>query len=226
MAKNLIVVPEKPKSWLTLFAWAFLIILAGKFILQDALPYFGFDEEGYGRFWRMRWPLIGHITGGLLALVLGPFQFWAGFRQRYLKAHRWMGRLYLAGILIGTISSVMLALTTGMAVSWIWALSLIVLAFAWISTAGMAFRFILLKRINLHKEWMVRNYVVTFAFVLDRWISSQSFFPELGPFKETGPTLIWVCWVIPLFITEIIIQWNKKGEAENLYRIGNKQIPR
>jgi len=210
MAKTLTLVPNKPKTWLLLLAWVFLIVFAGKFIRHDALPYYGLDEEVFGRFWRMKWPLIGHISGGLLALILGPFQFWAGFRNRYLKVHRWMGRLYLTGILIGTVSSVTLALTTGMAVHWTWALSLIVLALAWISTSGMAFRFILLQRINLHKEWMVRSYVVTFAFVLFRWLNSTPYFVEMGNFIERGPTMIWVSWVIPLFVTEMILQWNKK----------------
>jgi len=122
-----------------------------------------------------------------------------------------MGRLYLTGILIGTVSSVTLALTTGMAIHLSWAISLIVLAMAWILTTGMAFRFILLKRINLHKEWMVRSYVVTFAFVLFRWLNSTPYFVEMGNFIERGPTMIWVSWTIPLLITEIILQWNKKG---------------
>jgi hypothetical protein len=211
MAKTLTLFPDKAKAWLSLLAWSFLIIFAGKFVFVEALPYFGFDEEVYGRFWEMKWPLIGHITGGLLALVLGPFQFWAGFRNRYLKVHRWMGKLYLTGILIGTVSSVALALTTGMAIHLSWAISLIVLAMAWFLTTGMAFRFILLRRINLHKEWMVRSYVVTFAFVLFRWLNSTPYFVEMGNFIERGPTMIWVSWVIPLLITEIVLQWNKKG---------------
>lgn len=205
MAKSVALVPNNSKAWLTLFAWVFLLFFAGKFILHDAVPYFGIEEDVFGRFWEMKWPLIGHISGGLLALVLGPFQFWAGFRNKYLNIHRWMGRLYLTGILIGTVSSVALALTTGIAVHWTGALSLIILAFAWISTTGMAFRFILLKRINLHKEWMIRSYVMTFAFVLFRWLTSQPFYYELGTFPETGPTAIWVSWAIPLFITEIIL---------------------
>ena len=211
MAKTLTLVPNKPKAWLSLLAWGFLIIFAAKFVLNDALPYFGFEEQVFGRFWVMKWPLIGHVSGGLLALVLGPFQFWAGFRNKYMKVHRWMGRLYLTGILIGSISSVALAMTSSIAMHWTWALSLIGLALAWFLTTGMAFRFILLRRINLHKEWMVRSYVVTFAFVLFRWITSQPFYYELGPFKETGPTAVWVSWVIPLLITEIVLQWNKKG---------------
>ncbi|RPA68633.1 DUF2306 domain-containing protein [Cyclobacteriaceae bacterium YHN15] len=210
MAKNITLVPDTPKAWLILMAWAFLIIFAGKFVINDALPYFGFDEEVYGRFWIMKWPLIGHISGGLIALTIGPFQFWTAFRNKYIKVHRVMGLTYLTAILIGTISSVNMALTTGIAVHWTWALSLIVLALAWISTTGMAFRFILLRRIQMHKEWMVRSYVVTFAFVLFRWLNSTPVFVEMGNFIERGPTMIWVSWVIPLFVTEMILQWNKK----------------
>lgn len=210
MNRDLLLAPDKPKSWLTLLAWGFLIIFAAKFVLNDALPYFGLEEEVFGRFWGMKWPLIGHISGGLLALVLGPFQFWAGFRNKYLKIHRWMGRLYLTGILIGAISSVALALTTGIAIHLSWAISLIFLAMAWILTSGMAFRFILLRRTSLHKEWMIRSYVVTFAFVLFRWLNGMAWIHELGNFTVVGPNLIWISWVIPLFITEIILQWNKK----------------
>lgn len=210
MAENLTLAPSNSKSWLWLAFWIFVIAFAGRFVIVEALPYFGLEEEVFGRFWRMKWPLVGHISGGLLALVLGPFQFWAGFRNKYLKVHRWMGRLYLTGILIGTISSVTLALTTGIAVHSTWALALLMLATAWFFTSGMALRFILLKRVNLHKEWMVRSYVVTFAFVIFRWLNGMAWIHEYGKFSEVGPTLIWVSWVIPLFFTEIILQWNKK----------------
>lgn len=227
MAKNLLLVPDKPKVWLSLLAWGILIFFAGKFAVVEALPYFGFDEEVFGRFWTMKWPLIGHITGGLIALVLGPFQFWEGFRNKYLKVHPWMGRLYLTGILIGSVSSVTLAMTTGIAIHWTWALSLLGLALAWFLTTGMAFRFILLKWINLHKEWMVRSYVVTSAFVLFRWLNSTPVFVEMGNFIERGPTMIWFSWTIPLLITEIVLQWNKKiGHVLNLTVQKSKNSPK
>lgn len=211
MAKSLTLVPDKPKAWLLLLAWAFLIVFAGKFVIDEALPYYGFDKEVYGRFWIMKWPLVGHISGGLIALAIGPFQFWKAFRKKFNKAHRVLGWTYLIAILIATISSVNLALTTGIAIHWTWALSLIVLAFVWICTSAMAFRFILLRRINLHKEWMTRSYVVTFAFVLFRWLNSSPVLVELGSFIERGPTMIWMSWGIPLFVAEIVLQWNKKG---------------
>lgn len=210
MSQNLTLAPATKKSWLILAAWTFLVVFAGKFVLNDALPYFGFDEEVYGRFWGMKWPLFGHISGGLIALTLGPFQFWKGFRDNYLKVHRLMGKLYLTAILIGTISSTSLAWTTGLAIHWTWAFSLQMLAFTWICTAAMAFISIKRKRIQQHKEWMIRSYVVTFAFVIFRWLNETSANFELGNFVERGPTLIWISWAIPLFLTEIVLQWNKK----------------
>lgn len=45
MAKNLTIIPYKPKAWLLLLVWVFLITFVGKFVIHDALPYFRFDEE-------------------------------------------------------------------------------------------------------------------------------------------------------------------------------------
>jgi Predicted membrane protein (DUF2306) len=44
------------------------------------------------------------------------------------------------------------------------------LAFAWITTASMAYISVMRGRILQHKEWMIRSYVVTFAFVTFRWL--------------------------------------------------------
>ena len=38
-----------------------------------------------------------HIVAGGLALVVGPFQFWRGLRDRHRKVHRVLGRVYLGG---------------------------------------------------------------------------------------------------------------------------------
>jgi len=29
-------------------------------------------------------------------------------------------------------------------------------------------------------------------------------------FEERGPTVIWLSWAVPLFMTEVILQWDKK----------------
>ncbi len=210
MKQTNIIALAKPQSLTKLAIWLFLIAFAARFVFRDALPYFGFQEDVFGRFWGMKWWLIGHVSGGVLALVIGPFQFWKAFRNKYITLHRWLGRTYLSAILIGSLCSTYLAWTSALAVHWTWAIALQGLAFAWICTAAMAYRAIMKRRIQLHKEWMIRTYVVTFAFATFRWLNDLPIIADLGTFIERAPTIGWISWVIPLFITEIVLQWNKK----------------
>lgn len=201
----------KPKSYFKLLILILLILFAGKFVINDAFPYFQFTQEALGRYWDFKWALIGHVSSGLLALIIGPFQFWKTFRNKYLTFHRWLGRIYLIAILIGTICSTILAWTTGIKVNFSWAFSLQGLAFAWIITSAMAYISIRRKQLAQHKEWMIRSYVVTFAFVMFRWIESLSITINLmDSFEERGPTVIWLSWTIPLLITEVVFSLNKK----------------
>ena len=201
----------KPKSYLRLGLTIFLILYAGKFVINSALPYFGFDKETFGDYWSYKWPLIGHISGGLIALTIGPFQFWKSFRNKFMTTHRWLGRIYLTAILFGTISATYLAWTTAIKINFSWAFSLQCLAFAWIITASMAYISVMRGRILQHKEWMIRSYVVTFAFVNFRWLSDLPIAHQLmDKFEERGPTMVWLSWTIPLLITEIILSCKKK----------------
>lgn len=200
-----------PKSYVRLGLTILLILFAGRFVINDALPYFGFEKATFGSYWDFRWPLIGHISGGLIALTLGPFQFWKSFRNKFINTHRWMGRIYLTAILIGTISASYLAWTSAIRVNFSWALGLQSLAFAWITTSSMAYIAVRQKRILQHKEWMIRSYVVTFAFVTFRWLTDLPIAIQvMNKFEERGPTIIWLSWTIPLLITEIVLSWKKK----------------
>jgi uncharacterized membrane protein len=201
----------KPKSYLRFGLTLFLILFAGKFIIKDALPYFGLEKETFSHYWIVKWPLIGHISGGILALLIGPFQFSKAFRNRFMNTHRWLGRIYLTAILIGTISATYIAWTTAIQVNFSWAFSLQMLAFAWIVTASMAYLSVIKGRILQHKEWMIRSYVVTFAFVNFRWLSNLPIAHQLmKTFEERGPAMAWLSWTIPLLITEIVLNWKKK----------------
>ena len=199
-----------PNSYLRLFLWLFLIVFGGRFIIKDALPYFGFTEEILGRWWDLRWSLIGHVSGGVVAIIIGPFQFWKRFRNKYLSTHRMLGKIYLIAILIGAISATHLAWTTALAVHWTWALALQGLGFAWIVTSTAAYVAVRRKRIQQHKDWMVRSYVVTFAFVTFRFLDELGATFEMGSFIERGPTEIWMAWTVPLLITEVFLQWDKR----------------
>lgn len=98
-------------------------------------------------------------------------------------------------------------MTTGIAIHWTRALSLMGFALAWFLTTAKAFRFILFRRINLTGNGSSE---AMWSFLLFRWFNIISVFVETGNFTERGSTMIRVSWGIPLFITEIILQWNKK----------------
>lgn len=201
----------KPASFLR---YGFILLLAvyiSKVTVQEILPYLSLNEDSYGRFWDYRFPLFFHISCGLLAMLIGPIQFSSAIRNRYIRTHRFLGKTYLIAILIGTISATNLAWTSGHKISFSWALGLQALAFAWITTALMAYISVRKGRMIQHREWMIRSYVVTLAFFFFRILNNSSFAKSIIPeFKERGVTIIWLCWAIPLLITELVLSWRKE----------------
>jgi uncharacterized membrane protein len=190
------------QSTLKWIIYLFAAYLAGKFLLK-IFPYFGLSQEFLGKYWEVKYFLVGHITGGITALVLGSTQFWKTFRNRYLSIHRWIGRIYLGAIVLGSLCSLGMvprALKDGIP----WAISLATLALVWMSTSAMAYLAIRNKNIQVHQEWMVRSYLVTFAFVSFRWFIELPYISELH-----GPVLLWVSWAMPLFIFQFILDWKR-----------------
>lgn len=65
----------------------------------------------------------------------------------------------------------------------------------------------------LHKEWMIRAYVVTLAFVTFRILSDYGPTSHLQPEHDRGVTIAWACWLVPLAITEMIFQLSRVRAA-------------
>lgn len=192
----------------TLTAGAILLVLAvaARFLYHYAFPYFGFDPKQFDYYWPHRYRLILHISGGILALTCGPFQFWSGLRRRAMNFHIWTGRLYLAGVAIGATGAFLMGVFTSPKS---FGIALICMASVWILTSGIALAAILRGLVNLHKEWMVRSYLVTFGFVTFRLLNDN--LPFLvqrlgGSPSDSLANLTWVCWFVPLAIYEIILQ--------------------
>jgi uncharacterized membrane protein len=106
--------------------------------------------------------LIPHTLAGILALVIGPINFSSRIRQRYLKLHRVLGRIYGLSVLIGAFTGIALAHgrpglpgTSMQAAAWI------VCTAAAVITARN-------HQIPQHRQWMARSYAVTFTFVSSR----------------------------------------------------------
>jgi len=190
-------------------ALAIVLLIAAGFVYLYVFPYYlHYNEAAFNssaaNHWQMRGWLLLHISSGMLALLIGPWQFSRRLRQRYLQLHRVSGRVYVIAVLFGCAAAFRLAIGTTFGKAW--GLGLAGLAFAWATTTLMAYYAVRQRQISIHKEWMVRSYVVTFAFVTFRVLNDFPPMMNWLPEAERSNTYIWVCWAIPLLITEVILQ--------------------
>ncbi len=206
--------PAKPKSHTRIkqVATAAIVLFAAAFVGKYVFRYFlNYNEKtftdpvrGAANYWAMRGWLLLHMTGGMLALLAGPWQFWTGFRSRYFQLHRWTGRVFLLGVGVGSIGAVRMAVSTTF--GWAFGVALLGLAFAWMTTTGMAWYAIVKGQVAVHKTWMVRAYVVTFAFVTFRLLNDYPPLSRLQPGNDRANMIMWACWSIPLLVTEVVMQ--------------------
>jgi Predicted membrane protein (DUF2306) len=172
-------------------------------------------------YWPRRAGLIPHLFGGALAITTGLVQIWLGLTNRVGTLHHVLGRLYATGVLIGSIGGFYMALTIPGQIPY--AAGLFMLCVAWILTTGMALYSIRTRRVEQHREWMLRSYTVTFAFVTYRlasyWLRRWLHVPAGDTADDIDTTLAWACWVVPLLIAEPLIQlrsMHRRGRAAAL----------
>jgi len=199
--------------------WKFLSLigvaafLALGFWIIVALPYFRFDPEHFGPypglFWPRRYPLLLHILGGTVALLAGPLQLWLGETRRQLGWHRTLGKVYVSGVGVGAVGAFYLALTTPAEPGWVYASGLFGLAVAWTVTTGMAYLAIRGRMLEQHREWMIRSYVVTLAFVFFRLFVAVLEGFNVGQPLDRYKAAARICWAVPLLVTEPLLQLRK-----------------
>jgi hypothetical protein len=196
-------------SWPLRLLLGVTLLLVIRFVLKNAIPYLGLDPKTFGdSFWPRRYGLLAHLAGGTVAILVGPIQFWLGAHRRQMAWHRKLGMLYLGGVTVGCIGGFYLALTvTG--VGWAYSAGLFGLACAWAITTGTAYLAIRRRNIPQHREWMIRSYVVTLAFVFFRLADELMGTSTGADALERAKALAWICWTIPLLIAEPLIQWPK-----------------
>jgi len=196
-------------------AWFVLLCLAAGFVVKYVLHYyFQFNESSFGPFWRRRTWLLIHITGGTLALFSGPFQFSTRLRRNHSTVYRWLGRLFLLGVTVGSAGANVLAFSSSF--GWAPGVALFSLSVVWSTCASMAF-YSLVRGMNRYfMEWMTRAYVSTLAFLAVPLLNDYGPTSRLLPVSDRRLTLDWAAWVIPIVLCEFVLQLlrMKKEERE------------
>jgi uncharacterized membrane protein len=156
--------------------------------------------------------LVVHVFTAFVALVLGPLQFIPAIRARR-RIHRTIGRVYLlAGVLPSGLAAVPVALLSGRIVTQI---GLTIPAILWLVTGALAYRAARRREFTHHRNWMMRNYALTFLAVTSRvlvplLLIAQIPFAPAGSVAESAPTMIPIGqvlgWIVNLVIAEVLIR--------------------
>ena len=166
--------------------------------------------------------LVAHIGTAVIAIVLGPLQFMAAVRARR-RWHRTIGRVYLlAGVLPSAVTAVPVALWSGRIVT---QTGLVVAAALWLTTGGLAYRAAGHRDFAGHRDWMIRNYALTFLAVTSRVVTpllllAQAPFQtgDAGPVADRLPELIPIGqnlgWIINLIVAERLIRRRRLSPSD------------
>lgn len=220
MAGTVVVEPHVPAAGPSRTALALIgsaMLAAVLFVALAALPYFSFlaydapsqyvDEVRFGIYYPKRGWLLIHILGGMAAVLAGPVQLWLGLSDRRLDLHRRFGLAYIGGVALGTLGAIGLAVQTNLGP--VFGAGLLGLSAAWVVTTSLAFAAIRRGLIEYHKEWMIRSYVTTFAFVTFRIGDGGLQATGMGDPLQNLALLSWASWAVPLLATEAILQGRK-----------------
>jgi hypothetical protein len=165
--------------------------------------------------------LVTHIFTACIALVLGPLQFVPAIR-RHRKVHRTIGRVYLlAGVLPSALTAVPVALLSGRLITQI---GLTVPAVLWLATGALAYRAARNQDYARHRDWMMRNYALTFLAVTSRILVPLLLLAQVpftsasaGAIRDDVSSMIpigqAVGWIINLVVVEIIIRRRRSRSA-------------
>lgn len=199
------------RNWgsLTWEGTAWLLILGPMlyYVRRDALHYLFRDTpESFKAFWSERVLIRTHIACALTMILIGPWQFWSGFRMRYLTVHRWLGRIFLVAGTFVSCSALHMGLHPRLG-SIVYGFGLFLNGVFWLAAAAVAYYAIRLGNIQAHKEWMIRLYVLSWAGIVgDRIIPDMTFVSHRIGADALNDISGWANWAVPLMVTEVILQ--------------------
>lgn len=198
-------------GWSFMFVFATLTtIMVSRYLTMDPDVYFPDQREIYITH---KVGITAHVLGGVVAMMIGPFQFIPALRTRKKKLHRALGITYLIGCALGGSAGLYMAFfayggfPSGLGLGF--------LAVVWMSCGGIALARALAGKFDAHREWMIRSYALTLAaFTLRIWLPVHGVLDGTGvidvPFQDAYIAVTWGCWVPNLMVAEIFINMTRR----------------
>jgi hypothetical protein len=146
-----------------------------------------------------------HILGGTVMLLAGAAALRIGLTRSWFRWHRPAGYIYLATGALTSLSAIVRSFdathTPGLSTG--------TLGAVWLVFAAMAYRAVKNRRLDQHRDWMIRAYVAAWTFVFCRFFERAA----PGVIGGTENDAIWFTWIAPVLLCEVALQW-KRGAAK------------
>lgn len=190
-------------------AWILVIVLVTPLILYylytRGIKYLNFSRAVYTDYFWFRAPwLLVHVVLGITATLIGPFQFIPAIRNRHPQFHRNLGKVYIGCVVLSTFDSFYLNYTAQLGL--VYSVGLAMLGVVWLGTTVMAYLSIRKGNVRMHREWMIKSYVITLSFVGFRAVEDTLAKASIGSFIDRKVLMAWACWAVPFFVTEVVLQ--------------------
>jgi hypothetical protein len=176
-----------------------------RFVVDSSHPAW----QHYGPF---KWWLLPHAVFGTIVLLFGPLQFSDLLRQRFTKAHRVMGRLYVLGaFVLAPLGAYIQYFQERSGAPRSFTVLALVDAAMLMSTTLLALLFAIRRKIGVHRQWAVRSYAVALVFIGGRFVMGVTGWEALG--VEIVQAVIWSCLALSVVFGDVAIHWKEIRSA-------------
>jgi uncharacterized membrane protein len=166
------------------------------------------------------WLTYIHIIPGALFVILGPVQFSTHLRNRYRQFHRWSGRVFIFSAYLIGITAFCIPFILGPIGGINEAAATIFFAIFFLIAVTRAWMYILSRNIRLHKEWMIRTFVIGLSVATIRPIVVLFFiFSKTSPAVFFG-TAFWIGFTLHLILAEVWINYSRSKQQVNKLPVG------
>ena len=155
-----------------------------------------------------KWWLLPHGIFGAIVLLFAPLQFSDRLRQRFTKAHRVMGRLYVVGALaLAPMGAYIQYYQERMGAPRSFTVLGIVDAAMLMGTTTLAFVFAFRRKIAPHRQWATRSYAVALVFIAGRFVMGITGWETMG--VEIVQAIIWACLALSVPLADVAMNWRE-----------------
>jgi uncharacterized membrane protein len=148
--------------------------------------------------------MAAHILVALTVLLAGAVQLLPVVRRRAPAVHRWSGRVYLSGCLIGAVSGLVLVWGRGTVGDLSQHIAISINALLLVACATMAWRTARARAFGVHRTWAVRTFIVAhgvlfFRLFLALWLVVFRGPVGFDPQTFSGPFLTALAFTVYVF---------------------------